>query len=951
MLGKSDVTRGKWVVAAVLSVAFAGARADGAELNTLRDLQVVPTGSGTQVVVSGTRPPTFTVFRLSGPERLVVDLSSADATAIKGHHGGTGPVTGIVASQFSDERASVGRVLVALDKVSQYDVRADGNRVIISVDGAEAPASTAAAAPSEASKPAVEPAPAIAEAPAVQKAPVAEKAPAPVQAPAVAQAPAPAPVKAPEPTTPAPVVAQSAPPQAAPVVIEAGEPEEAPAQALPENVVAAEADEREVAHPAQHITGMTFKKDTLAVRMDGEVARYEVLELADPPRLAVDVYGVDLAAKAPRVRGSKTLKGLRVGAHAEKVRLVLDVPGGMPAYRVDRANSGLEILLGGAVARKAPPKSEPTEAVAESAPLRPAPAPAEVAQASSSLVEVKDLSFDEGDAGGRVQIKLSGPATWKVDRPDPRSAVLTLDNARLPRKLERSLDTSALDTPVKMISAFTVPGEGNRVRVVVAADGAIEESVTQGGGALSWHLSVQGVKTEQVAVTQRTAGFTAEAPSYASEGAPKQSRYKGKRVSFEFKDIDIQNLLRVIAEISKKNIVVADDVSGKVTIRLRNVPWDQALDLILRTKNLGKEEVGNIIRIAPLKTLEEEARLRNERVASLRKQEDLLVNLIPVNYAVAQDMSQRVKDILSDRGSVTVDTRTNVLIVKDIRTHIEKVRALVRNLDTQTPQVLIESRIVEATTSFSRQIGVQWGGSGTASAATGNSTGLIFPNSVNLFGSAGGNQAPAGFPDAPPFAINLPASTGIGVGGGVGMTFGSAGGALGLQLRLSAAENEGYVKTISAPKVTTLDNNTARISQGVSIPFSQTSAQGANTIFVEARLSLEVTPHITQDGSILMSITAQNNQPDPANTGANGQPAIQRKEAQTQVLVKDGDTTVIGGIYVRRGSTNTASVPFLGKIPVLGYFFRQNTERDDRQELLIFITPRILNRQTIAQSL
>jgi type IV pilus assembly protein PilQ len=953
MLAKSDVTRGKWMVAAAVAVAIAGARADGAELNTLRDLQVVPTGSGAQVVVAGTRPPTFTVFRLSGPERLVVDLSSADATAIKGHHNGTGPVTGIVASQFSDERASVGRVLVALDKASQYDVRADGNRVIISVDGAAVEAGAArleASKPAEAKKPATEQAPTVAQAPAAQKAPVAEKAPAIEQAPSVAKAPVPAPVKPAEPVTPAPVVAQSAAPQAAPVVVEAGEPQEAPAQALPENVVAAEADEREVAQPAQRITGITFNRDTLAVRTDGEVARYEVLELADPPRLAVDVYGVDLAAKAPRVRG-KTLKGLRVGAHAEKVRLVLDVPGGMPAYRVDRAERGLEVLLGTAVARKAPPADEPREVVAESAPLRPVPVPAEAAPATqAALVDVKELSFDEGDAGGRVQLKLSGPATWKVDRPDPRSAVLTLENARLPRKLERSLDTSALNTPVKMISAFSVPGEGNRVRVVVAADGAIEESVTQGGGSLSWHLTVQGVKTEQVAVTQRTAGFTAEAPTYAAEGAPRQARYRGKRVSFEFKDIDIQNLLRVIAEISKKNIVVADDVGGKVTIRLRNVPWDQALDLILRTKNLGKEEVGNIIRIAPLKTLEEEARLRTERKKSLQQQEDLLVNLIPVNYAVAQEMSARVKDILSDRGSVTVDTRTNVLIVKDVRSHIEKVRALVRNLDTQTPQVLIESRIVEANTSFSRQLGVQWGGSGEASATRGNATGLIFPNSVNVFGSTGG-QAPPGFGEAPPFAINLPAATGAGVGGALGMTFGSAGGALGLQLRLSAAENEGYVKTISAPKVTTLDNNTARISQGVSIPFSQTSATGTNTVFVEARLSLEVTPHITQDGSILMSITAQNNQPDPANTGANGQPAIQRKEAQTQVLVKDGDTTVIGGIYVRRGSTETASVPLLGKIPVLGYFFRRNVERDDRQELLIFITPRILNRQTIAQSL
>jgi type IV pilus assembly protein PilQ len=927
------------MVAAAVAVAIAGARADGAELNTLRDLQVVPTGSGAQVVVAGTRPPTFTVFRLSGPERLVVDLSSADATAIKGHHNGTGPVTGIVASQFSDERASVGRVLVALDKTSQYDVRADGNRVIISVDGAPAQVITAGADKPEAGKVSAE------KAPAVAQAPVAEKAPAAELAPAVAKAAEPT-----QPATPAPVVAKSAAPQAAPVLVEAGEPREAPAQALPENVVAAEADEREVANPARRITGITFKRDTLSVRMDGEAARYEVLELADPPRLAVDVYGVGLEAKAPRVRGS-TLKGLRVGAHADKVRMVLDVPGGVPAYRVDRAARGLEILLGAAVARKAPPAEDPREMVAEVAPLRPAPAQAAPSQAAqAALVDIKDLTFDESDMGGRVQLKLSGPATWKVDRPDPRSAVLTLENAKLPRKLERSLDTSALNTPVKMISAFSVPGEGNRVRVVVAADGAIEESVTQGGGAMSWHLSVQGVKTEQVAVTQRTAGFTAEAPAYAAEGAPQQARYRGKRVSFEFKDIDIQNLLRVIAEISKKNIVVADDVSGKVTIRLRNVPWDQALDLILRTKNLGKEEVGNIVRIAPLKTLEEEARLRNERKKSLVAQEDLLVNLIPVNYAVANDMSARVKDILSERGTVTVDQRTNVLIVKDVRANIEKARALVRNLDTQTPQVLIESRIVEANTSFSRQLGVQWGGSGAASAATGNSTGLIFPNSVNVFGSSGGT-APPGFGDTPAFAINLPAGAGVGTGGAIGMTFGSAGGALGLQLRLSAAENEGYVKTISAPKVTTLDNNTARISQGVSIPFSQTSASGTNTVFMEARLSLEVTPHITQDGSILMSITAQNNQPDPANTGANGQPAIQRKEAQTQVLVKDGDTTVIGGIYVRRGSNSTDTVPFLGKIPVLGYFFRRHIERDDRQELLIFITPRILNRQTIAQTL
>ncbi|MCI0572782.1 MAG: type IV pilus secretin PilQ, partial [Myxococcaceae bacterium] len=203
----------------------------------------------------------------------------------------------------------------------------------------------------------------------------------------------------------------------------------------------------------------------------------------------------------------------------------------------------------------------------------------------------------------------------------------------------------------------------------------------------------------------------------------------------------------------------------------------------------------------------------------------------------------------------------------------------------------------------------------------------------------------------PNFAVNLPAATGQGQGGAIGFTFGSAGGAISLNLRLSAAENEGRVKTISAPRVATLDNNTAKISQGVSIPYSQVSASGVNTAFVEARLQLEVTPHITQDGSILMSIKAENNQPDLGTTGANGQPAILKKEAQTQVLVRDGDTTVIGGIHVRRGANNVRGIPFLSSIPILGWLFKSTTDTDEQQELLIFITPRIINRQSIPQTL
>jgi type IV pilus assembly protein PilQ len=230
------------------------------------------------------------------------------------------------------------------------------------------------------------------------------------------------------------------------------------------------------------------------------------------------------------------------------------------------------------------------------------------------------------------------------------------------------------------------------------------------------------------------------------------------------------------------------------------------------------------------------------------------------------------------------------------------------------------------------------------SQATGNPTGFAFPNIASATGAAGGGPT-QGTASTSNYAVNLPAAIGTGSGGGIGLVFGSASGAFNLNLRLSALENSGVVKTISAPKIATIDNKEATIGQGISIPFSQVSASGVNTTFIEAKLELKVTPHVSADGSILLKIKATNNQPNPALTGANGQPSISKREAETEVLVKDGETTVIGGIYTRTMSNNRASLPYLGKIPILGFFFRSDSEQDDHTELLIFITPRILNRQ------
>ncbi|MGC4122296.1 MAG: type IV pilus secretin PilQ [Myxococcales bacterium] len=889
-----------------LAALLAPLSAQAAAVNVVQGLEVTGDEKGAQVVIAGNHAPTFTVFRLADPARVVVDLAGADVSAVRGPRDGKGPVTGVAVSQFSDDKTAVGRVVVAIADEARYDVRAVGDSVVIAVTGGAH--ADLVAVKGEALK--AEPV----------AAPEAQRAEAVV---AVAKA---------EP-------AKQLPPS--------------PAAANEANVVTSHRDEKTVVQPAHRLNGLkTSKKNAqylVNLAVDGELGTFDVIELSDSPRLAIDLLGFEKGLKAQKGEAGSPVKEIRYGKHADKVRVVIEANESMPAYQVTRAKSGLVVALG-APALAAPVASAPTPKKAEVA---------KVETRAGKGVNVKDVVFRGDEASGKVVIGVPPGTEYHVARPDPRTAVLTLSGAQLPKRLERSLDTSAFGGPVKMVSSFTAPGQAQTVQIVATLDGAIEDRVSFEDGQLAWAFGAGGsaastevvidgqkVEVEQEAMAPRASGFAAEAPGYAQAGAPRKAKYTGRRVSFEFKEIDIHNLLRIIAEVSKRNVVVADNVSGKVTIRLRNVPWDQALDIILRSKGLDKEESGNIIRVAPLKELEEERKVRDAMIKAAKTQEPLKVRLIPVNYATAADVATKVKDLLSERGSMSVDTRTNVIIVKDVLDALARAEGLVRKLDTQTPQVLIEARIVEMNSNISREVGVQWGGSVNFGPATGNPTGLAFPSAIRVGGASTedtGNGAP--------WAVNLPAATGQGSGGGIGFLFGSAGGAAMLNLRLTAYENSGQLKTISAPKITTLDNNTARIGQGFAIPFSQASASGVNTTFIEAKLELTVTPHVTADGSVLMNINAANNQPDPGLTGANGQPAIAKKEAQTQVLVKDGDTTVIGGIYTRQQSLQETAVPVLSKIPVLGWLFKNRKTFDNRSELLVFITPRIVNRnQVVAAS-
>ncbi|UCF48698.1 MAG: type IV pilus secretin PilQ [Myxococcales bacterium] len=576
---------------------------------------------------------------------------------------------------------------------------------------------------------------------------------------------------------------------------------------------------------------------------------------------------------------------------------------------------------------------------------------------ASGAAKIKTVHLEQKDGRDRVVISLVGDAEFRVSTRAGAPPRLEVLGARIGSSAKRRVEAPRGSS----IGSIELEQKGDRAVVEVhGAEGGAGTAI-RSGDRIVWMFSPAAAETRPHSRTiarekdyaaevdgPEVAGFLSKLPMQVGKPA---RRYSGRRIDLDFKDADIHNILRLLSEVGGVNVVTADNVGGTVTIRMRDVPWDQALDVVLQAKSLGMVRQGNLIRVAPLAQLEQE---REAAIARQKQQQQLApleTRLIPVSYATASDLQPRVSELLTERGSVSVDTRTNMLIVRDIVGQLDNVEDLVRNLDTQTPQVLIESRIVEASSSYSRDIGIQWGGSAVMSSATGNPTGLRFPSDLGIAGGVPVDQAPTnglspfnGTVSNPNFAVNLPAVTGNGAGGALGLTMGSLSGAVNLNVRLSAAEAAGSVRIISSPRVLTLDNNEASISQGTLIPFSQVSAQGVNTAFQEAKLELNVTPHVTSDGAVAMDVKITRNEPDFGRTGAQGDPTILEREARTQLLVDDGDTAVIGGIYTRNTGRNVDQVPFFGDIPVLGVFFKRRRFREDRNELLIFLTPRIVNR-------
>ena len=407
--------------------------------------------------------------------------------------------------------------------------------------------------------------------------------------------------------------------------------------------------------------------------------------------------------------------------------------------------------------------------------------------------------------------------------------------------------------------------------------------------------------------------------------------YQGRRISLDFNDVPVADVMRLIAEVSDLNVIAGDEVQGNVTIRMMDVPWDQALDVILMTKGLGFIRVGNVLRVAPADVLQGEEELRLQERRNKERLEDLELKLQPVNYANVGEAAGMVQSLLTERGSVIQDERTSTLIIKDIPSVVKEAVALVRAIDTQTPQVLIEAKIVEANLDFSRELGTTW--------AIGSQP------LVDGFNPNSGPRTDLGgqdfrFHDANNITFSNPISA-VPTGSGALTAF-LLDDKLNLDVQIQAQESTGEGKVISSPRIVTLDNRKAEIQQGVSIPF-QTFEQGdAKLEFVDAVLSLTVTPHITADKSIIMELEVTRNAPDSSVPTPTGSPAIRKNVARTETLVRDGQTLVLGGIYTVTKSESHSRVPYLSRIPVLGGMFKNKRVKDDRKELLIFVTPRII---------
>jgi type IV pilus assembly protein PilQ len=642
--------------------------------------------------------------------------------------------------------------------------------------------------------------------------------------------------------------------------------------------------------------------------------------VANPARIAIDLPQAtnNLGRNLVDINQGD-LRSVNVVQAQGRSRVVLNLRRAVThAITVDGNN--IQIALGSAGETTSFRAQEPAGATA--------PAPTAAVEIGRAL---RGIDFRRGpDGEGRVVVDLTDPNTSVDIRQQGNQVIVDFLNTSLPEALRRRLDVTDFGTPVAQINAFQ---QGAGTRLVIEPRGLWEQNAYQSD--TRFVVEVKPVKEDATRLFQGT-----------------RQGYQGERLSLNFQNVDVRSLLQVIADFTNLNIITSDSVQGSITLRLKDVPWDQALDIILQSKGLDMRKNGNVIIVAPREEIAAKEKLELEARNQIADLEPLRTENFVINYQKAEDVRKLLVDdkqrLLSKRGSVMVDARTNQMFVQDTTSRLEEVRRLLQRIDIPVPQVLIEARIVEADDRFSQNLGARFGfaritngewvnaGAGSTFGSGSASSGA---NSITIGGTTVTN----------PNFVNLPAG---GLGGfspaTIGLTLFNSSVTRLLNLELSALEADGRGKIVSSPRVITADKVKAQIEQGTEIPYQAATSSGATQIqFRKAVLKLEVTPQITPEGAIFLNVNVNRDSPSSIATGGAGV-AIDTKAVQTQVLVENGGTVVLGGIYEQTERTTTTKVPLLGDIPVLGWLFRSRTRVNDRTELMIFITPRVVSERVAA---
>ena len=660
----------------------------------------------------------------------------------------------------------------------------------------------------------------------------------------------------------------------------------------------------------------------ITLRLSGPAPQPLSFTIDNPARISFDLPNTTLALASRRI--DVHASGLDTILAAEtkgRTRLVLNLDKLVP-YDTRVEGNNIIVMLGGSAAR-ASAGAAPSGAVA--------------AGGGGGVRELRAIDFRRStDGAGRVIVRLSDPHMHVNLHQIGDQVVVDFSDASVPANLMRRYDASDFGTPIR---GFDVTRVGNGSRISITASGDYEQ--------LAYQSDDQYVV--EIAPRRKAANAQEERPVYT-----------GERLTLNFQDIETRAVLQLLADASGQNIVVSDSVSGNVTLRLQNVPWDQALDIVLRTKGLDKRRQDNVIIVAP------QAELASREKAELAARKDvqelapLRSEYLQVNYAKAQDMAALIKtqtnSLLSTRGSVAVDDRTNTLLLQDTADRLADVRRLVATLDIPVRQVLIEARIVIVNNDFERSLGARFGlsnyqkygstGLVTTSGTAAGTDQAIGSALTNLAGSPPGNptiypiSVPTGSAASNRYNVNLPVTSAAGT-----IALGILGNNFIVDLELSAAQAETQANIISSPRVITANQKEAIIEQGVEIPYQQSASSGATTIqFKKAVLSLKVKPQITPDNRIILDLDVKDDAVGTVvvTSGGVNVPSIDTREITTQVLVNDGQTVVLGGILSTTQREDDIKVPYLGDLPVLGHLFKNTIHKDDKDELMIFITPKIV---------